>query len=225
MYCSKCGEKNEVGANFCKGCGQKIIREIKGNKENIESSSIGLKDKKVVEDENNKSFKGIEGWLQFFVFSLFISIVLVSIGAVQDISMILSIKGLSSEWMYNLIGFDILYFSAVILFIIYVIQSFIKLKPNAISLAKMYLVFLFINNVFNFLFWTSAESLFWTNNESNILRSIVWAIIWFLYLTYSKRVNNTFPKKERVIKLFDKIYFIFLLVCISLLFIIPFMMD
>jgi hypothetical protein len=195
MRCPKCDYKLPNGSKFCTQCGNKILSENNSEKEKKES--IEVKNKK-------DKLKGIGGWLSFFILSLIISNVLTIIEGAKDISLILSFPYLVSWMPYFLILLDVLIFGSVIAFGAYAIYSFIKLKPNAVHLGKMYLIIVFLNNVMPFIF--SSETISY-DEGSVVSRALGYCITWFLYLSLSERIKNTFPKEERKIKKIDKILF------------------
>lgn len=190
MNCKHCDNKLANDAKFCNKCGKPIEVE---KKEKIE-------------------IKGIGGWLSFFLFGLFVSIIINLIAGISDISGILETAGLTKTWIYSLAFLDVLYFGGLIAFTIYTIRAFSKLKENAVSLGKMYLIMIFSTNLISVIFslFTGepiATETSYLDSSQMVVRSLVFSVIWFLYLTFSKRVNNTFPKENRKTKTFDKMFF------------------
>ena len=114
--------------------------------------------------------------------------------------------------MYGLTFLDILYFGGIIGFAIYLIYSLVKLKPNAVSLGKMYLILIFLSNLIGVIFSgitgepLASENSFLDSSQM-IFRSLIFSVIWFLYLKYSKRVNNTYPQEKRKTYAIDKVFF------------------
>ena len=162
--------------------------------------------------ESKEEIRGIGGWLSFFIFSLIASSVLNFILGAIDISSIFEDKTVSLTYLYSLAFLDFLYFGGLIGFAIYTIYSLVKLKPNAISLAKMFLILIFLTNLIGVVFsGVSGEPLAgetsYFDSTSIIFRSLIFSVIWFLYLTYSKRVNNTYPKEKRKSYVIDKVFF------------------
>jgi len=184
MNCKHCDNKLAGDAQFCNKC----------------SKSIGVEKKEKIE------IKGIGGWLSFFLFGLFVSIIASIIVGISDISGILETAGLAKAWVYGFTLLDALYFGGLSAFAIYTFKAFLKLKENAVSLGKMYLILIFSTNLVSVIFsaFTGepivAETSYLDSSQM-VVRSLVFGVIWFLYLTFSKRVNNTFPKenKDRVL--------------------------
>lgn len=190
-YCKKCKEYYVVG-EICPKCKTKFrIREIGDEKEEI---------------------NGIGGWLAFFIFTLFISIIINFIAGIEDVFSVLfdpEILISTKIWLGTL---DVLLFVGIISFAVYTIYSFIKLKQNAVSLGKMYLVLLFLTNILAIIFSSLAgiplagETSYF-DSTSIIFRSLVYSGIWFAYLSWSKRVKTTFPIYHRKTYTIDKILF------------------
>lgn len=190
MNCKHCNNELPVDAKVCNKCGKPIAIE---KKEKIE-------------------IKGIEGWLSFFLFSLFVSIIINFIAGISDISGIFETAGLTNSWLYSLVFLDILYFGGLIAFTIYTILAFSKLKENAVSLGKMYLILIFSTNLISVIFSALtgepiATETSYLDSSQIVVRSLVYSVIWFLYLSLSKRVSNTFPKESRKTNTFDKLFF------------------
>jgi len=164
----------------------------------------------MVEEASKEHLKGIGGWLSFFIFTLIISLILNFIVGISDISTV------SESGDIALIILDVILWLAFIGFNIYTIYVLVKVKENAISVAKMYVALVFLTNILGviFAFFTggpiaSEES--YLDSSTIIIRSLIYSIIWFLYLIYSKRIENTYPKKERKSHTIDKIWFFVIL--------------
>lgn len=190
MNCKHCNNELPSDAKFCNKCGKPIE----------------------IEKKDKIEIKGIGGWLSFFLFGLFVSIIINLIAGISDISGILETVGLSKAWIYSLAFLDVLYFGGLIAFTIYTIQAFSKLKENAVSLGKMYLILIFSTNLISVIFSAFAGEPIATetsylDSSQMVVRSLVYSVIWFLYLTLSKRVSNIFPKENRKTKIFDKLFF------------------
>ena len=166
----------------------------------------------MVKEHIKEKVQGVEGWLSFLIFSLVVSCVLNFIFGIADISSIFENQELSYIYLYGLTFLDILLFGGIIGFAIYVIYSLVKLKPNAVSLGKMYFILTFLSNLIGVIFSSvtgeplASENSFFGSSQI-IFRSLVFSLIWFLYLTYSTRVNNTYPKEKRKSYMIDKILF------------------
>lgn len=87
---------------------------------------------------------------------------------------------------------------------IYSIYAFLKKKPNAVYLAKVYIIAVFVSNIIALLSGEFEET--GIGSMPRLIRSLIWSIIWFLYLTLSEQVKNIIPKSYR--KLFNRDYYI-----------------
>lgn len=190
MFCKACGKEIDQDSKFCSICGKEISKtRVKGNPQ--------------TEDYKN----GVGGWLLFFIITIFISILMSSI----------SVYGLNLEQTgYSSYDSYIVFISIItvilMLFGIYVIYSLFKRKNSAISLAKKYLIFRVILPVITFatfgLFAASSIPSDMASEEyQGIILSgvggIIYVIIWYLYLSKSKRVNATY-NSEITLKKGDK---------------------
>jgi len=91
------------------------------------------------------------------------------------------------------------------------------LKPNGISLAKMYLILIFLTNLIVIIFVASIGIPLVGKNSyfggiDLLIESLLFVVIWFLYLTFSKRVKSTYPAEKRKFSLSVKVFFFFMLV-------------
>lgn len=148
----------------------------------------------------------IKGWLSFFL--------ICGIGFGAIITLVFTIIHFSIEdyitnefgLITNVLGI----LSAVIdillipMFAGYTIYSFYNFKPNAVFLGKVYLVLIFVSNMI-LLFAGEFENQ-GIGSLSQVIRSLIWGIVWFIYLCVSKQVNLLFPKQSR--KIFNRDLFI-----------------
>ena len=168
-----------------------------------------------------EQLKGIKGWLSFFIFVLVVSQILNLIGGFNDLSSAISTS------LISIVILDVLYWIAFIGLGIYTIYSLAKIKKNAVSLAKMYTSLVFLTNLMGviFSFITNsplASETSYLNGSTIIIQSLIFGVVWFLYLTYSKRVRNTYPIKERRVYILDKIWFFFILAVPLIIFLLAY---
>jgi len=171
-------------------------------------------DSNVAQKEGKKNVTGVAGWLGFFVFTLAMAIPLNLMIGVSDVFSIIDNPENTTSVVWALVPIDILLFAGIIFFAIYSIILLVKRKPNAIVVAKMYLIILFVNNAFYVLFSTVSGDTTDSSSilsDSMIIRSLFYTLIWFLYLSFSKRVKNTYPKDQRKTFPFDIIAFVIIL--------------
>lgn len=140
----------------------------------------------------------IHGWLTLFLFSI-------GLGGL--------ISALYPIFTYNIAEYDGNHFLAIsdvvlgvmlLILACYTIYSFCKRKPNAVFLAKMYVVVTFITNILALISGEFEET--GLGSLPRIVRSLVWGVIWFSYLTYSEQVKDIIPKSYR--KVFSRDYYL-----------------
>ncbi len=93
---------------------------------------------------------------------------------------------------------------------IYVIVAFNKRLPNAVGLAKTQLIMLVAINIPVLLFSDGTETEY--NSSVRLAASVVWAVIFFIYLCCSRQVRDLIPKEKRHFFKWDKIIFVVSLV-------------
>ena len=152
----------------------------------------------------------IHGWLSFFLFAIIVG------GAISAVYPIITYN--PAEYG----GSNILPMGDVILGImllgvsIYTLYSFIQHKPNAVFLGKTYVVAVFATNLLS-LFGGDFENS-GLGSMPQIIRSLIWAIIWFSYLSLSEQVQEVIPKEYRRLKKSDY-YILVALIIVPLAFI------
>lgn len=133
----------------------------------------------------------IHGWLSFFLFSI-------GLGGL--------VSALYPVFTYNIEEYDVATSDVVLGFMLlalacYTIYSFCKRKPNAVFLAKMYVIATFVPNILALIIGEYDES--GLGSLPSIVRRLILEIIWFLYLSYSKQVKDIIPKSCRKIFMRD----------------------
>ena len=165
--------------------------------------------------KGKKEVKGVAGWLGFFVFTLAIAVPLNLMVGISDVFSVINDPELTLDVILFVAAMDALLFAGIIFFAIYSIVLLVRQKPNAVAVAKMYLIILFVSNLFSVVMSTitgeSAGSDVLDMTSGVIIRSLFYSLIWFLYLSLSKRVKNTYPPEKRKLRPFDKITFVIIL--------------
>lgn len=189
MICKKCDYELPTGSEVCNRCGEVVKKEKKKSK----SSKFGL-------------------WFDVFIIFLFGSVVSGVIMAVSDIWPMLKLLGVATIWFYTLLLLLILIHLVSIGFPVYTLYSIFKLKPNAIALAKMYLILNFLASVSTIMLGSQTEAQPTTlasamTSTQALIQSLIYSVIWFLYLIFSGKVNIIFPKEKRITKTIDKVFF------------------
>lgn len=146
---------------------------------------------------DNPSSEDIHGWLVLLLFS---------IGAGGLVSALYPIFTYDIEEYGGSVVLalsDIVIGVALFALAVYTIYAFLKRKPNAVYLAKVYCVTVLIFNVVALLGGEFEES--GINSISRLVRSLIWNIIWLVYLTKSEQVNDIIPRISR--KIFNRDYY------------------
>ena len=152
----------------------------------------------------------IHGWLSFFLFAIIVG------GVISAIYPIVTYN--PAEYG----GSNILPLGDVILGImllgisIYTLYSFTQRKPNAVFLGKTYVVAVFATNLLS-LFGGDFETT-GLGSLPQIIRGLVWAVIWFSYLCLSEQVQEVIPKEYRKLRNSDY-YILAALIIVPLAFI------
>jgi hypothetical protein len=181
------------------------------NRDKIEDELVEISDKSFENESfeskslKPKERKTIRGWLIFFLIAMAIGATLSIIYHISHLSLsdyetglgygILSVLGAIS---------DIILWTGCGVLAVCTIISFYKYSPNAVFLAKSYIVIIFVTNLIPLLSGGYDDTTVF-DSSAQAVRSLIWGIIWFLYFCYSEQVNSLFPKTERKIYKRDKI--------------------
>lgn len=196
--CSECGaELDHLGIETCPKCNAVFEESIRRRKE----------------ESSKKVEKGIGGWLAFFIFTLAISIPLNLFFGVLGVLADLSDPTFSFPSNLIFIFLDVVLVVGVIGFLFYSIYSLYKIKSNAVSVAKMALGILFFSNCFPLIVSLIVGDYL---DVASSIRWLIYPIIWFLYLTNSKRIEATYPTKERATYKRDIILFLIVIATMPL---------
>lgn len=151
----------------------------------------------------------IRGWL-------FLFLIVIGVGAICNIlttMALLNISDYSGSIWFAL--WDVFIASSLLCVAIYTITAIMQRKPNAIFWGYVYLIGAILTNVIITL--TGAVTV---QNEGKVISSILWGIIWILYLSFSKQVKRRIPKSYRQVSRTDKLVVILLILVPILLFVI-----
>lgn len=151
-----------------------------------------------------------EGWLSFLIYTLVISTILIFFGGITDMYLLFAVSKLNGIQKYISISYDFLYFGSLVLFGLLTITSLKQLKPNAISLAKMYVLLIFSMNLSSVIFSINVFPNY-SNSQGSVVKAVFVSILWFLFLTFSKKVGQQFPKKEQKTQILQVVYFLAIL--------------
>lgn len=164
----------------------------------------------VYTSENLKENTEIHGWLSFFLFAIIVG------GVISAVYPIITYNP-AEYGDSNILPIGDVILGIMLLGIsIYTLYSFIHRKPNAVFLGKTYVVAVFATNLLS-LFGGDFENS-GLGSMPQIIRSLVWAIIWFSYLNLSEQVQEVIPKEYRRLKNSDY-YILVALIIVPLTFI------
>ena len=145
----------------------------------------------------------IHGWLRFFE-------VITIIGAVLSLGYTLFTFNFDDYGRSVFLAlFDLLTLPLLLVVAILAVVAFERRNADAVFLAKLYIVAVFALNLFSLIigdFEGDAEGLKW------IVRSLIWGVVWFCYLTFSKQVKRVIPKEYRKVWKQDGLLFALLIV-------------
>jgi hypothetical protein len=176
------------------------------------NKNISSQEEKDLNSENEMGVNRntqINGWLSFFLFSISLGGILTLIQAFTTFN--ISNYEIGGGVLVTYIGVvtDVLFTSGLLIFCTYTLYSFLNYKRNSVGIGKLYLILLFFSNILAL--YGGMESGFEENSffgsSTQIARSLIFSVIWFLYLMLSKQVNEVFPKQNRVVYKRDKILF------------------
>jgi len=171
--------------------------------------------KKEKSTKPQKELKGVDGWLWFFVATLYIGFIVVLISGFADVYELFTSFETLGKNVIGLVLPWIIYYLGFLILLVYTVRSLVKIKPNAVLLAKLCLILFFILGLFDVIYYYLFEEIS-IIEDSELGRNLVYSIIWFLYLTFSTRVKNTYPPKNRKIKKIDRLLFSIILISFSI---------
>ena len=152
------------------------------------------------ESEKDKA-PDIKGFFAFFVYwAIPISLILTLINFIS------SYNSADYAGSFFLKAFDVVFILFYVYFCIYTIYAFVKRKPDAVFFAKYLLIILFLTNLISLLTGNTDNGPL--DNVPRILTSILWSIIFYVFLCCSEDVKDRIPKETRKVKGLNKVLFI-----------------
>ena len=218
--CSDCGkelkfltiehwydDKSDKVINVCSDCKnirveKKAEKQIKDIVDKAKEESKKTEDKEENHDDKSekieKKYERVGGWLLLFVLSLLFFMPAFTIYNI--------VTGLQTAFYYNLFNLypkflilciiDFIISMSLLAFAIYTAFVLIKIRENAASIAKKFLIVYFVYGVligFGLYFVDFPSDVYFTGQiGSNIFRSLIYCGIWYYYLSDSKRVKMTY---------------------------------
>lgn len=139
-----------------------------------------------------KSNTQIKGWLIFFLLAIFVG------GLISAISSFTNFDAADYGGTIWLGAVDIFIGVCLFAIAIYTIYAFIQRKPNALFYGRLYVFLVFATNIISAI---GGDPEFGTVKQ--VVRGIIWSIIWFFYLLLSDQVQRVIPKPFRKVKTSD----------------------
>ncbi|MCR5645226.1 MAG: DUF2569 family protein [Bacteroidales bacterium] len=208
--CDKCNKRFSCTENkvFDSASCPYYSKGINLEKENYEKSSdegstqfqaeeqkTGSTTSSSITQESLKATTNIHGWLTFFLISIILGGIISAVYPLATLDL--------SEYD----GDVILAFADVIMGIlifalaILTVVSFSNRKPDAVFLAKTYIIVVFAMNLLSLAIGDFDDTGF--DTMPRVIRSLIWSVIWFCYLCFSKQVQEVIPKEYRKKSKFD----------------------
>lgn len=144
----------------------------------------------------------IHGWLSFFLFVVGLGAAITVVVSIADFSLDAYDTGGVFFLAYFIALVDIAYTLGIGGLAIYTILAFLNKRPNAVFLGKSYLIVIFLSNVLLLLGGDYDD--YGLGSFPQIMKALIWGVIWFVYLCLSGQVSDLFPKEERKILSRDK---------------------
>lgn len=142
-----------------------------------------------IQRENPQEKEPIKGWLMFFL------IVYVGIGSAASLA--LNIIDYSNDGNFWTSTIDLAFATIYLTTGIFTIIAFVKRQSDAIYLAKLYIIMCFCSNLTALIAQDEAT----TQHElKSMARSLIWSLIWFVYMYRSQQIKNLFPPENRKAK-------------------------
>lgn len=167
--------------------------EVEGEKSNEsgipENQTVGIT------SEWLKANTEIHGWLSFFFFAIIVG------GLISAIYPIATFNASDYAGNFCLGAVDIV--TGLLLLVVagFTVYSFVNRKPNAVFWGKVYVVLVFLTNIFMLISGATEDT--GLQSTTHVVRSVVWGGIWFLYLSFSEQVQEIIPKSFRKISSSD----------------------
>lgn len=137
----------------------------------------------------------IHGWLSFFFFAVIIG------GLISAVYPIATFNAADYAGNFCLGAVDIVTGLLLLAVAGFTVYSFTNRKPNAVFWGKIYVALVFLTNLFVLIGGATEEN--GLQSAAQVVRGVIWGIIWFLYLTFSGQVQEVIPKSFRKISSTD----------------------
>ncbi len=142
-----------------------------------------------------KSNTEIHGWLWLFFFGIIVGGLYSAIYSLATYN--------ASDYAGNIClgAVDIILGISLLAIAIYTVYSFVKRLPNAVFWGRSYVVLVFLTNILVLISGSIDNSDF--QSAKQVFRGIIWGLVWFLYLAFSKQVKEIIPSSFRKVTKID----------------------
>jgi len=191
-----CNQQVVFDGCSCEEYSRHIDLEKHGDSSNIPSNEIvdnetpALEEETLITADYLKENTSISGWLSFFLFSIFVGGLISAVVPLAQYQSTLEEYG-SAYLVWCDLSLGIMLFALAI----YTLVSFCNRKPDAVFLAKTYVCVAFATNFIVLLGGDYDES--GLGSFPRIVRSLIWGVIWFIYLCRSNKVEEVIPSEYR----------------------------
>ena len=174
------------------------------NGKDLELANDKVNEEKEITSESLRATTKIHGWLWFFLFCIIVGGFISAIRPIVEFD----IDDYGGSYILGMTDIS----SGVLLFAlaIYTLYAFCRRNPDAVFLGKTYVVFCAVSNALVLLAGGPDNDS--SNDVAMSIRSLVWGLAWFLYLTYSHQVKEVVPKSFRHVS--NRDYYIILLMIV-----------
>lgn len=186
----------------------KEVEDVLAERSQIEEANVNLTDSAVSGDtlemdefgepkytsEWLKSNTEIHGWLSFFFFAIILGGIISAIYPIATYN--------AADYGYNgwLGAVDVFTGLSMLGIAVYTVYAFTHRKPNAVFYGRFYVILVFVTNIISLIGGVDENGL---QNTTQVVRGIVWGIVWFLYLLFSDQVQEIIPKSFRKVSGID----------------------
>ena len=148
-------------------------------------------------DEQGINHK-IHGWLTFFLVMTFLRSVLTPISLILTFNM--------GDYLNNglLCAADIVATISVSGMGFYAIAAFYRRQPNAVFIARLYIVIFLLMSLLGLLAAAYLTEAF--NPIAKIATPVLWSVIWLCFFRYSDQVQCLFPLDTRRVGKYDYLF-------------------
>lgn len=144
----------------------------------------------------------VSGWLSFFLFVVGLGAAITVVTSIADFSLDAYDIGVGDFFIYLVALIDIVYVLGIGGLALYTILAFLNKRSNAVFLGKSYLIIIFLSNLLLLLGGDYGD--YGWGSLPQILKALIFGIVWLVYLCLSEQVSDLFPKEERKILSRDK---------------------